>query len=880
MKDRDFPGARWWKFDFHTHTPASKDFAKKEDFEPEDWLKAFMDKEIDCVAITDHNSGGWIDKLKSSLEELKHKRPSWYRDLYLFPGVEISAHGNVHILAIFGSEKGTEDINGFVDAVGYLGEKGDSDAVTNITITKIVDLISERGGIAIPAHADKENGLLLKAEGQTLKQSLVNDNIYAMELCCAKFQKPGLYKTLHVQWTEVLGSDTHFRPNDALGRFTWVKMEEPSIDDLQLALIDGNGSVDRNTGNDPNEIPDYFIKKLIIEKGKYVGRSKPLKCKFSPFLNTVIGGFGSGKSTLLEFMRLVLRRDQDVPLTLKQEMQRFFETGEDGALIKDSKVSLIYRKSGTLYRLNRTPMADESASLEVWENGKWTFCQGEIKSLFPVRIYSQKQIYEIARKPSALLDIVDEASEVDAKTINLQRENLVTRYKQIELKQAELQQNISQEVKLIGEVSDLTRQITEIEKSGHETILHNYGKRQQQLSEFQSVESKWTEMTEQISYVRDGIGPAQFNEHHFSEHAAISSDLSIPNEKWNVIRGKLDKLASEARSIVDIWETEKKTAIWMQKLMDDVELYESLSTELAQSGIDPSRYSLLLAQQKTLQKELGRISEYRSRYDEFETEIEEVYQQIKQNRKTLSEKRQSFLTRVLKDNEDVGIQVRVFGEQWEDIEEEIRKMLQCPAHFERDFEALKNNYHGDGDNRISELKNTIQAIRDGEKAAVHATFAKHLKSLPQESIHDLTLWFPKDELRITFGRYSQQIEQGSPGQKNAALLAFILSYGDEPLLLDQPEDDLDNELIYDLIVKQLRETKSKRQIIVITHNANIVVNGDAEMVVPLHVVCRETRVRKDARSVRIKEVRASICDILEGGQRAFEQRYRRINLGK
>ena len=49
MKDRDFPGARWWKFDFHTHTPASDDFAKKEDFEPEDWLKAFMDKEIDCV---------------------------------------------------------------------------------------------------------------------------------------------------------------------------------------------------------------------------------------------------------------------------------------------------------------------------------------------------------------------------------------------------------------------------------------------------------------------------------------------------------------------------------------------------------------------------------------------------------------------------------------------------------------------------------------------------------------------------------------------------------------------------------------------------------------------------------------------------------------
>ena len=395
MNDRDFPGARWWKFDFHTHTPASNDFAKKEDFKPKDWLKAFMDKEIDCVAITDHNSGGWIDKLKSSLEELKQKKPSWYRNLYLFPGVEISAHGNVHILAIFDSEKSKDDINSFVDMAGYSGKKGDSNAVTNITVTKIADLISERGGIAIPAHADKDNGLLREAEGQTLNQALINKNIYAMELRCAKFQKPGLYNTLPVPWTEVVGSDMHFRPNDTLGRFTWVKMEEPSIDDLKLALIDGDGSVDRNMEDDPNQLPDYFIKELIIDEAQYIGRSEPLKCKFSPFLNTIIGGFGSGKSTLLEFMRLVLRRDQDVPSTLKKEMLRFFETGEDGALINDSRLSLIYRKSGTLYRLNRTPMADESASLEVWEDGKWTFCQGEIKSLFPVRIYSRNRFTKL-----------------------------------------------------------------------------------------------------------------------------------------------------------------------------------------------------------------------------------------------------------------------------------------------------------------------------------------------------------------------------------------------------------------------------------------------------------------------------------------------------
>ena len=61
MNGLQFVGARWWKFDFHTHTPAS-DF--KDPVTHESWLKAFMKKEIHCVAITDHNSGGWIDDLK------------------------------------------------------------------------------------------------------------------------------------------------------------------------------------------------------------------------------------------------------------------------------------------------------------------------------------------------------------------------------------------------------------------------------------------------------------------------------------------------------------------------------------------------------------------------------------------------------------------------------------------------------------------------------------------------------------------------------------------------------------------------------------------------------------------------------------------------
>ncbi len=123
----------------------------------------------------------------------------------------------------------------------------------------------------------------------------------------------------------------------------------------------------------------------------------------------------------------------------------------------------------------------------------------------------------------------------------------------------------------------------------------------------------------------------------------------------------------------------------------------------------------------------------------------------------------------------------------------------------------------------------------------------------------------------------RSIQEGSPGQKTAALLAFLLSYGNEPIVLDQPEDDLDNHLIYALIVTQLRNIKQTRQVIVVTHNANIVVNGDAELVIALVVRNGQTHI-ETAGSLQEKSVRKTICDVMEGGEKAFEQRYRRIAL--
>jgi hypothetical protein len=101
------PGARWWKFDFHTHTPASMDYGKGENQSSlkqlalSEWLLGFMRAEVDCLAVTDHNTGESFDRLRKELDDLESTQHPEFRPLHLFPGVELSVNGGFHLLAIF-----------------------------------------------------------------------------------------------------------------------------------------------------------------------------------------------------------------------------------------------------------------------------------------------------------------------------------------------------------------------------------------------------------------------------------------------------------------------------------------------------------------------------------------------------------------------------------------------------------------------------------------------------------------------------------------------------------------------------------------------------------------------------------------------------------
>lgn len=866
-------GAKWWKFDFHTHTPASDDFLQgcsendKQTVTPEFWLQKFIDKGIDCVAITDHNSGAWIDKLKIANEKLA-------KPLHLFPGVEISVSGSVHLLAIFDPTKTTADIDSLLGAVGYNGTKGNSDSQTTKILTKVIDIIVEKGGIAIPAHADKEKGLFA-LQGNTLGGVLNNTNIHAMELCDENYLKPQLYKDKKINWTEVLGSDTHNFRSEKFGNFTWIKMDNPCIEGLKLALIDGKASVKRDMNTNPNQHAEYIIESLEVKNAKYIGKDESLKSEFSPFLNTIIGGRGSSKSTLLEFMRFVMRRDKDASYQAVKD-DKYFSVNQDNLLTNTSQLSLVYKKGSTRYRLNWSADASLS-SLQVDNNGQWQIEEGEIKSLFPVHIYSQKQIFELSKKPEALLDIIDKDKTVDFSTFEQQKTQLTHQYKQIEQQITQAKEKITQKTKLTGELNDLARQIKEIEQSGHKQVLQNYRKRQRQLALIKRIEQEWQATTNSLEEMATTITPSDFDDAMFEGQNEILQALQQSNNKWQDIHNQVTKVSENAKKITQDWQQEKQQSQWLKETAGEISQYEQIKTQLEQQNINPEKYPLLLQQQTQKQYDLKQIKNYEIKLADFKDQKTKIFTKIKTNRKHLTKNRQKFLTEVLKDNQEINIQIEPFKENITTIEQKIRSILQCGSRFDKDINFLISTYEQDND--LKKIKQYIINIYSGENSAQDNRFYNHLRELTKESLIDFELWFPQDNLKITFGSKKDAIKQGSPGQKCAALLAFILSYGDTPLLLDQPEDDLDNELIYQLIVKQIRATKHKRQIIIVTHNANIVVNGDAEMVLPMSVTNGQSYIEQSA-SIQNQAIRDKICNILEGGQKAFSQRYKRIHLEK
>ncbi|EFL8232342.1 ABC transporter, partial [Escherichia coli] len=875
-----------------------------------DWLLNYMRQGIDCVAVTDHNSGAWIDPLKQALKELASESHEDYRPLYLFPGVELTVQGNIHILAIFGEDKTTSDIDSLLGAVRYRGTKGKSDGCSECSAVEVIDEIARSGGLAIPAHVDQASGLFTVCTGNTLEQVLDNKCVFAMEVTDLAKAKPQLYIGKNLNWAEILGTDSHHPSGTGNQRypgshFTWVKMSEPSYDGLRLALVDGALSLKRsdNFTGDPNIHGQLAIESIVVDDAKYLGRGQSLTCQLNPWLNTIIGGRGTGKSTSLEFLRIALKRKGEIPKSLEKEFTKYSQTSkdrQDEGLLKDStKITVGFRKDGGRFRITWSNTDDIYSIEEETAPGVWCASEGDIAQRFPVRIYSQKQIFELAKHPQALLQVVDDAPEVNHRDWQLKWDELVSKYLSLRAQEREVQAGLQEESVTKGQLEDVKRKLDVFEKAGHADVLKAYQLRQNQSKAMDSWVTTWEDSAEQVRDISGSLLPAELDLQYFDIGNADDKELF---DTIKDIRATFEKLQTEMNSIAqriddvkNSWNQTRSDLGISKRITAASHEYNALLGQLSAADAgDPSAYGVLVKQRQDFEDKLKGFDKKRETLAQHQKSAEEYLVKLHEHRALITKLREDFLKDTLVGNSYVQINVIPFGNKIT-VEEEFRNLIgRSGGGFDRDIGVvdgdegllayLTQDQSNTMDDKIEKIKSSLLAIHENDTMAVESCkdrrFVSLIQGLTPEQIDRIQCWFPGDSLDIRYslknGESFKPVEQGSPGQKTAALLAFILSYGNEPLILDQPEDDLDNHLIYDLIVTQLREIKQKRQVLVVTHNANIVVNGDAENVIALDIRSGQTRIVAQG-GLQEPSIRDEICRVMEGGKEAFTQRYKRIN---
>ena len=899
-------GSRWYKFDFHTHTPESSDYPSKADT-PEEWLRACMDSGVDCVAVTDHVSGGWIDALKTTYGHID-KDAEWYRPLTIYPGVELTVSigvARVHLLAIFDPASDSAKVTGVLGKCGIIEGHGDAQATfSSESIENIIKIVHEANGLLIPAHIDKEKGLL---------HGVVNTNNeikgWISQLSAAEFVDHeflgGVSEELAADakhLAKVSGSDAH-RLGDLGNRSTWIKMGDPSLDGLRLALHDHVFCVDNESAN-PNTIPNLYIDRLEVKSMAHCGRipGNPAVFQLHPSFNAIIGGRGSGKSTFVESLRMSVGRVPELaklPM-IKSEVDAFVK----GVALDDTVLHAYLSRRDEEYRCVWKDQGIQR--IEKLNEGGWVEDHGVPGERFHISLYSQKQINALSSNPNSLLEIIDRSPDVDKSSWQRLYKDSVESFVAISQEVRNLESRISNEGSIQAQLEDVNSDISSFEEGGHGALFSEYQANSSinsmldhaaDLSGFRDVLSELSEF---------GLGELQLDnlmkDGELTEngkelsgiHEVFVGEVAAAKEGLKSIVERLDKAKEErSRSINQCGWAQGRDATYAK--------YNEVVAEYREKGekLDPDEYEKWLTQRNELVAQLSKIESSKSLLKVKKEQRTKVYKRLYRMRRRLQQKRAKFINNVLGDNQYVRMTLLPFSDHLS-MENQYRNHVGVETAFSTSIlpdgegsgllSALKNDFP-DLMGRVGAVEHVKMATRNlaaGSDVAgmkidgrLKGALANRLEVQP-ESFDRLDAWWPDDKLVVEYARDPKSgkfanIEQGSAGQKAAAILAFLLSHGDNPIIVDQPEDDLDNALIYQLIVSQIHKNKKRRQIIVVTHNPNIVVNGDSELVNVLEFRGGQVQVL-DCGGLSEQSIRNHICEIMEGGVEAFEKRYRRIAL--
>jgi len=677
--------------------------------------------------------------------------------------------------------------------------------------------------------------------------------------------------------------------------------KEPTLECLKQSLLVPEDRIindfELEDDREPYQTPDTWIESIKFGNTIITDLDRHLSVMFSPQMTSIVGGRGSGKSSILGFLRgaFPVYQDQlkDLP-NIQREFLDFFkkptERNKKGVLNTASEIEIILYRRRLLYKVEYKE--NETGLPKVWRfntlANTWDAEEDEnFIDLFGLDIYSQKQIYEIANQPNALRNKIDNDIEgvadlqqdlkelrssflahcahiTDLKekiskkgTLEMEIRDIESRLAALDIESLKLQLNLRQEFSrqegsLNSFKSDLERQIQTLSRSLENfkypndlpSVFDNSIYKDDFKQFLEPLEEDFKQLQEKASQL---LSSGQKSINNFIEGLAKS--------KWNI-----DKEVNE-----------KAYSVQQEKMVEDGFQSNTRPEEIEQE--------MRLAQRKG--EEIHDIERLEKELEEALLEKERMKEYFFEERDKLTQSRFNFLSKLLKDN--VRAKIKKCGDL-DNLERSLRRIFNADNTYKSDFEALKNMWSPSRE-AIENNKSFIKIFEDIQAGKNNkgftGFFVTKVKGLLSAQMDELNLAVPEDKIIIEYKANTKSpfrpIATASPGQKTAAILTFLLSHGDNPLIIDQPEDDLDTSLIHKLVVRQLRDSKKKRQVIVVTHNPNIPVNGDSEHIIVMNSDSKFVETKHEG-SIDDEKIRELICDVMEGGVEAFNLRSQRYKL--
>ncbi len=929
-------GAHFFRCDLQVHTPRDAQWKGKKrvtDTERQafaaDLVRASRAAGLDAISVTDHHDLLFAPIVRAAAlaetDEDGYVLPK-EKQLVVFPGIELTLSVPCQALLLLDADLPDDRLGLVLEALAISPHPASEATLPDVVTLEHIGSLKElyevldsrewlRGRyIVLPNVTDRGHKSLMRSGMQTKYKEMP---------CVGGYLDGSVDKIGTGNREKFAGADPKwgnkeiaiFQTSDSrddtfadVGKHsTWVKWATPTGEALRQACLAHDSRITQT----PPQLPSVFISRLVVSNSKFLG---PVELSLNPQYNAVIGGRGTGKSTLLDYLRWGLC-DEPTPVDdeeVANPRARQKKLIESTLVPYDAHVEVHFTINDIRHVVRRYAKTGD-VLLKVGDADFENTRQSDIRSWLPIHAYSQKQLSSVSVRLDELMRFVTAPirSELDAidrrisEAAGKLRENYAGLQRARDL-DAELLRSGLTDQSLVEQAANLRAALTGL--SDNDRRLLN---EKPSVDRIREAANRWERDVELVldggavfsEEIAAGLEDMQRVEHGDAALGSEATKLNDQAERIRVIaKGVLDGLRQtveaaleSGRQAADETSELSSTRRALDEAMttfdtnyEDVKArstaHEAKLRELGEIEERRKAANTLMDEQRRARKGLG---DPEGQHRKLRAELVK----LQRERSARLEKQCAVLTRL---SGDLLRATMHRGRGLAAVEQKFRAATASSgirgARIDAVFASLRSESDplATWETSLAELEALVIMGGDGELTSERTPTLTRLglpladqnkvrNKISPDGWLDLALTPITDEPQFEYQtKEAEYIDfaLASAGQQATALLRVLLAQSGMPLIVDQPEEDLDNQVVLD-VVKCIWKAKCGRQLIFASHNANLVVNGDAELI----VAC-SYRTAGDQSGGRIKlegaidmpEVREEIAQVIEGGEKAFRLR--------